>query len=162
MRSSGDYSATFLPGLIPAEKCTGRDGHLNKPICIALSSSGRNHYILLVGIKGAVFAQLPMNLLPKAWGVPQDLIKKYIKLEEGGCVIGGDRSLQDKYLLRLIAMEEVFMDKHGIHLSLVADVHQYFYRRTGVIGVQPEESQQLLKAVMDNRLHKCLLCGALF
>ena len=36
-------------------------------------------------------------------------------------------------------MEEVFMDKHGIHPSLVADVHQYFYRRTGVIGVQPEE-----------------------
>ncbi|KAK7825073.1 hypothetical protein U0070_014830 [Myodes glareolus] len=140
MRSSGDYSATFLPGLIPAEKCTGRDGHLNKPICIAWSSSGRNHYI------------------------PLDLIKKYIKLEEdGGCVIGGDRSLQDKYLLRLVAaMEEVFMDKHGIHPSLVADVHQYFYRRTGVIGVQPEEvTAAAKKAVMDNRLHKCLLCGAL-
>ncbi|XP_045416523.1 deubiquitinating protein VCPIP1 [Lemur catta] len=164
MRSSGDYSATFLPGLIPAEKCTGRDGHLNKPICIAWSSSGRNHYIPLVGIKGAALPKLPMNLLPKAWGVPQDLIKKYIKLEEdGGCVIGGDRSLQDKYLLRLVAaMEEVFMDKHGIHPSLVADVHQYFYRRTGVIGVQPEEvTAAAKKAVMDNRLHKCLLCGAL-
>lgn len=94
-----------------------------------------------MGIKGAALPKLPMNLLPKAWGVPQDLIKKYIKLEDdGGCVIGGDRSLQDKYLLRLVAaMEEVFMDKHGIHPSLVADVHQYFYRRTGVIGVQPEE-----------------------
>ncbi|CAJ0966075.1 unnamed protein product [Ranitomeya imitator] len=97
-------------------------------------------------------------------GVPQDLIRKYVKLEEdGSCVIGGDRSLQDKYLLRLVAaMEEVFMDKHGIHPSLVADVHQYFYRRTGVIGIQPEEvTAAAKKAVLENRLHKCLICGAL-
>ncbi|XP_033011223.1 deubiquitinating protein VCIP135 [Lacerta agilis] len=164
MRSSGDYSATFLPGLIPEEKCMGKDGMLNKPLCIAWSSSGRNHYIPLVGIKGAALPQLPMKLLPKAWGVPQDLIKKYIKLEDdGSCVIGGDRSLQDKYLMRLVAaMEEVFMDKHGIHPSLVADVHQYFYRRTGVIGVQPEDvTAAAKKAVVDNRLHKCLICGAL-
>ncbi|XP_065255412.1 deubiquitinating protein VCPIP1 [Emys orbicularis] len=163
MRSSGDYSATFLPGLVPVEKCMGKDGMLNKPICIAWSSSGRNHYIPLVGIKGAALPKLPMKLLPKAWGVPQDLIKKYIKLEEDGCVIGGDRSLQDKYLLRLVAaMEEVFMNKHGIHPSLVADVHQYFYRRTGVIGVQPEDvTAAAKKAVVDNRLHKCLICGAL-
>lgn len=164
MRSSGDYSATFLPGLVPLEKCMGKDGMLNKPICIAWSSSGRNHYIPLVGIKGAALPKLPRKLLPKAWGVPQDLIKKYIKLEEdGGCVIGGDRSLQDKYLMRLVAaMEEVFMSKHGIHPSLVADVHQYFYRRTGVIGVQPEEvTAAAKKAVTDNRLHRCLICGAL-
>nr|XP_006131535.1 deubiquitinating protein VCIP135 [Pelodiscus sinensis] len=163
MRSSGDYSATFLPGLIPVEKCMGKDGMLNKPICIAWSSSGRNHYIPLVGIKGAALPKLPLKLLPKAWGVPQDLIRKYIKLEEDGCVIGGDRSLQDKYLLRLVAaMEEVFMNKHGIHPSLVADVHQYFYRRTGVIGVQPEDvTAAAKKAVIDNRLHKCLICGAL-
>ncbi|KAM4687953.1 deubiquitinating protein VCPIP1 [Discoglossus pictus] len=164
MRSSGDYSATFLPGLIPVDKCKGKDGHLNKPICIAWSSSGRNHYIPLVGIKGISLPKLPLKLLPKAWGVPQDLIRQYIKLEDdGSCIIGGDRSLQDKYLLRLVAaMEEVFMNKHGIHPSLVADVHQYFYRRTGVIGVQPEEvTAAAKKAVMENRLHKCLICGAL-
>ncbi|XP_072267200.1 deubiquitinating protein VCPIP1 [Pyxicephalus adspersus] len=164
MRSSGDYSATFLPGLIPVESCKGKDGQLNKPICIAWSSSGRNHYIPLVGIKGSSLPKLPLKLLPKAWGVPQDLLRKYIKLEDdGSCVIGGDRSLQDKYLLRLVAaMEEVFMNKHGIHPSLVADVHQYFYRRTGVIGVQPEEvTAAAMKAVCENRLHKCLVCGAL-
>ncbi|OCT74788.1 deubiquitinating protein VCPIP1 [Xenopus laevis] len=164
MRSSGDYSATFLPGLIPVDVCKGKDGHLNKPICIAWSSSGRNHYIPLVGIKGGSLPMLPSRLLPKAWGVPQDLIRKYIKLEEdGSCVIGGDRSLQDKYLLRLVAaMEEVFMSKHGIHPSLVSDVHHYFYRRTGVIGVQPEEViAATKKAVLENRLHKCLICGAL-
>ncbi|XP_006006858.1 deubiquitinating protein VCPIP1 [Latimeria chalumnae] len=164
MRSSGDYSATFLPGLIPEEKCRGRDGQLNKPICIAWSSSGRNHYIPLVGIKGAPLPKLPSRLLPKAWGVPQELIKKYINLEEdGSCTIGGDRSLQDKYLMRLVAaMEAVFMNKHGIHPCLVADVHQYFYRRTGVIGVQSEEViEAAKKAVLEKRLHKCLICGAL-
>ncbi|XP_037538378.1 deubiquitinating protein VCIP135 isoform X2 [Nematolebias whitei] len=164
MRSSGDYSATFLPGLVPEEQCRGKDGKLNKPICIAWSSSGRNHYVPLVGVKNTVLPKLPSRLLPKAWGVPQELIKKYIKLEpDGSCVIGGDRSLQDKYLMRLVnAMEEVFMEKHSIHPSLVADVHQYVYRRTGVIGVQPEEvTEAAKKSVMENRLHRCLICGAL-
>ncbi|XP_035490011.1 deubiquitinating protein VCPIP1 [Scophthalmus maximus] len=164
MRSSGDYSATFLPGLVAEEQCRGKDGKLNKPICIAWSSSGRNHYIPLVGIKNTVLPKLPARLLPKAWGVPQELIRKYIKLEaDGSCVIGGDRSLQDKYLMRLVnAMEEVFMEKHSIHPSLVADVHQYVYRRTGVIGIQPEEvTEAAKKSVMENRLHRCLICGAL-
>lgn len=164
MRSSGDYSATFLPGLVAEEQCRGKDGKLNKPICIAWSSSGRNHYIPLVGIKNTMLPKLPARLLPKAWGVPQELIKKYIKLEQdGSCVIGGDRSLQDKYLMRLVnAMEEVFMEKHGIHPSLVADVHQYVYRRTGVIGIQPEEVIEAAKrSVIENRLHRCLICGAL-
>ncbi|KAM4605758.1 deubiquitinating protein VCPIP1 [Polymixia lowei] len=164
MRSSGDYSATFLPGLVPEEQCKGKDGKPNKPICIAWSSSGRNHYIPLVGIKNTMLPKLPARLLPKAWGVPQELIRKYIKLEaDGSCVIGGDRSLQDQYLMRLVnAMEEVFMEKHAIHPSLVADVHQYVYRRTGVIGVQPEEvTEAAKKSVMENRLHRCLICGAL-
>ncbi|TDH06370.1 hypothetical protein EPR50_G00132530 [Perca flavescens] len=164
MRSSGDYSATFLPGLVAEEQCSGKDGKLNKPICIAWSSSGRNHYIPLVGIKNTVLPKLPARLLPKAWGVPQELIRKYIKLEQdGSCVIGGDRSLQDKYLMRLVnAMEEVFMEKHSIHPALVADVHQYVYRRTGVIGIQPEEvTEAAKKSVMENRLHRCLICGAL-
>ncbi|XP_038859891.1 deubiquitinating protein VCPIP1 [Salvelinus namaycush] len=164
MRSSGDYSASFLPGLVPEEQCKGKDGKFNKPICIAWSSSGRNHYIPLVGIKNTLLPKLPPRLLPKAWGVPQELIKKYIKLEQdGSCVIGGDRSLQDKYLMRLVnAMEEIFMEKHGIHPSLVADVHQYVYRRTGVIGVQPEEvTEAARKSVMENRLHRCLICNAL-
>ncbi|KAM9844454.1 deubiquitinating protein VCPIP1 [Aulostomus maculatus] len=164
MRSSGDYSATFLPGLVAEEQCRAKDGKLNKPICIAWSSSGRNHYIPLVGIKNTLLPKLPARLLPKAWGVPQELIRKYIKLElDGSCVIGGDRSLQDKYLMRLVnAMEVVFMEKHSIHPSLVADVHQYVYRRTGVIGIQPEEvTEAAKKSVMENRLHRCLICSAL-
>lgn len=164
MRSSGDYSATFLPGLVPDGQCKGKDGKFNKPICIAWSSSGRNHYIPLVGIKNTLLPKLPAQLLPKAWGVPQELINQYIKLEQdGSCIIGGDRSLKDKYLMRLVnAMEVIFMEKHGIHPSLVADVHQYVYRRTGVIGVQPEEvTEAARKSVMENRLHRCLICNAL-
>ncbi|XP_061549916.1 deubiquitinating protein VCPIP1 [Phycodurus eques] len=164
MRSSGDYSATFLPGLVAEERCRAKDDKLNKPICIAWSSSGRNHYIPLVGIKNTALPRLPAHLLPKAWGVPQQLIRKYIKLEaDGGCVIGGDRSLQDKYVMRLVgAMEEVFMEKHGIHPALVADMHQWVYRRTGVIGIQPEEvTEAAKKSVAENRLHRCLICGAL-
>ncbi|KAM4556075.1 deubiquitinating protein VCPIP1 [Fundulus diaphanus] len=164
MRSSGDYSATFLPGLVPEERCRGKDGKLNKPICIAWSSSGRNHYVPLVGVKNTVLPKLPPRMLPKAWGIPQELIRRYVKLEpDGSCVIGGDRGLQDKYLMRLVnAMEEVFMEKHSIHPSLVADVHQYVYRRTGVIGVQPEEVTEAAKrSVTENRLHRCLICGAL-
>uniref|UniRef100_A0A8C6SFH7 Deubiquitinating protein VCPIP1 n=1 Tax=Neogobius melanostomus TaxID=47308 RepID=A0A8C6SFH7_9GOBI len=164
MRSSGDYSATFLPGLVPEEQCRGKDGKPNKPICIAWSSSGRNHYIPLVGIKNTVLPKLPSRLLPKAWGVPQELIRRYIKLEpDGSCVIGGDRSLQDKYLMRLVnAMEEVGLMFSQHPPSLVADVHQYVYRRTGVIGIQPEEvTEAAKKCVQENRLHRCLLCGAL-
>ncbi|TRY66308.1 hypothetical protein DNTS_024307 [Danionella cerebrum] len=164
MRSSADYSATFLPGLVPEEQCRGKDGSLNKPICIAWSSSGRNHYLPLVGIKGWPLPHLPAALLPKAWGVPQELIHKYVSLDSSGsCVIGGDRSLQDKYLLRLVgAMEEVFMNKNGIHPALVADVHQYIYRRTGVIGIQPEEvTEAAKKSIQEGRLHQCLVCNAL-
>lgn len=164
MRSPGDYSATFLPGLVPPEQCRGKDGQLHKPICIAWSSSGRNHYIPLVGVKGTALPRLPAKLLPKAWGMPQELISTYIHLEDdGSCVIGGDRGLQDKYLLRLVAaMEEVFMDKYGVHPSLVSDVHHYFYRRTGVIGAQPEDvTTAAKKAVEESRLHRCLVCGAL-
>lgn len=164
MRSSGDYSATFLPGLVPEEQCRGKDGFLNKPICIAWSSSGRNHYLPLVGIKGVPLPKLPAGMLPKAWGVPQELIRRYISVEAcGACVIGGDRSLQDKYLLRLVsAMEDVFTERHGIHPALVADVNQYVYRRTGVIGTQPEEvTEAAKKLVQENRLHRCLICNAL-
>lgn len=48
------FSGVFLPGLVPPEQCKGKDGTLNKPLCIAWSGSGRNHYIPLVAIKGTV------------------------------------------------------------------------------------------------------------
>ena len=44
----------FLPGLLEPSQCRGKDGTLNKPLCLAWSSMGRNHYIALVGVKGKI------------------------------------------------------------------------------------------------------------
>ena len=46
------FAGVFLPGLVSPEKCCGKDGRPNKPLCLAWSSPGRNHYITLVGVKG--------------------------------------------------------------------------------------------------------------
>ena len=162
MRSPGDYSATFLPGLVPAEGCRGRDGGLNKPICLAWSSSAHNHYIPLVGVKGEGPPRLPAHLLPKAWGVPQELIGRYIALDgDGGCLIGGERSLGDAYLQRLVvAMDAVFEQAHGVSAALVADVHHYVFRRRGVVGALPEEvTASSRRWLEEGRLHRCLACG---
>ncbi|KAL2096808.1 hypothetical protein ACEWY4_006015 [Coilia grayii] len=168
MRSSGDYSATFLPGLVSPESCQskapggGVSGVLNKPICLAWSSSAHNHYIPLVGVKGAEPARLPARLLPKAWGVPQHLIGRYVDLDtEGGCAIGGERSLGDAYLKRLtVAMDAVFVKNNGIPASLVSDVHHYVFRRRGVVGSNPEEVTSASRRWLDEgRLHRCLACG---
>lgn len=56
------FTAVFLPGLIKPEECKSKDGTLNKPICIAWSSVGRNHYISLVGIKGR-YLRMKINYL---------------------------------------------------------------------------------------------------
>ena len=45
-------SGVFLPGFVKPQDCRSKEGVLNKPLCIAWSSSGRNHYIPLVGVKG--------------------------------------------------------------------------------------------------------------
>lgn len=52
MQSLGDYAALFLPSLVEPERCRG--GPLNRrnpPLCLSWSSSGRNHYIPLVGVR---------------------------------------------------------------------------------------------------------------
>ena len=38
--------------MIDASLCKAKDGSFNKPLCLAWSSMGRNHYIALVGVKG--------------------------------------------------------------------------------------------------------------
>ena len=48
------FVGVFLPGLVDPEKCM-KGGVLNKPLCIAWSSCGRNHFIPLVGIKGMCY-----------------------------------------------------------------------------------------------------------
>jgi deubiquitinating protein VCIP135 len=45
-------AAVFLPALVNPEECKGKTKELNLPLCLAWSSSARNHFIPLVGIEG--------------------------------------------------------------------------------------------------------------
>lgn len=164
MQSLGDYAALFLPSLVAPERCRG--GPLNRrnpPLCLSWSSSGRNHYIPLVGVRlGDKLPQLPRSLLPKAWAVPQSLVDEYMEFDANGCcVVGGDYPLSESYVLRLTAaMDDVFYEKYGLHPTLVADVHHYVYKRTGVVGVRPSlVVRATQKALQDRRLYRCLTCN---
>ncbi|KAL1418145.1 hypothetical protein MTO96_026161 [Rhipicephalus appendiculatus] len=90
---------------------------------------------------GDKLPQIPRSLLPKAWGC---------------------RILSEGYLMRLTAaMDEVFQHKHGVHPTLVADVHHYVYKRTGVVGIHPSlVVRATQKALAERRLYRCLTCNA--
>lgn len=165
MQSPGDYAALFLPSLVAPEQCRGGPcNRRNPPLCLSWSSSGRNHYIPLVGVRmGDKLPQIPRSLLPKAWGVPHCLVDSYIDFDaKGCCVVGGDHQLSEGYLMRLTAaMDEVFQQKYGVHPTLVADVHHYVYKRTGVVGVHSSlVVRATQKALAERRLYRCLTCNA--
>lgn len=163
MQSSGDYTGIFLPALVSVDKCK-RDNVLNKPLTVAWSSSGRNHFIPLVGVKGKPVPKLPQWLIPKAWGIPNEVVKQYVEFDsQGHCFIGGERCLQEKYLQRLVkAMDDLFMKKYSIAAQLVTEVHQFVYKPSGMVGVKPETVTRAAKsAVTDGRLYRCLSCNAL-
>lgn len=163
MESSGDYSGVFLPALMEPEDCRGKDGTLNKPICIAWSSPGRNHFIPLVGVKGKACPLLPRYMLQRAWGVSSIFLDKYIEFSDNCCAVGGAKCLQDRYLQRLVsAMEEVFLENHGVHPTLVAEVHQYSFKSQGFVGAKPEMVIEETKtAIRDGQLFRCLTCESL-
>lgn len=143
-----DYPGVFLPNLVPPENCKDKDGTLNKPLCIAWSSSGRNHYIALVGVKGRPVPKLPNWMFPKAWGVPQELIPSYIDMDDQGRVeIGGDKCLQvlfkrppcigshfssvHEYIL-LSSMDCVFFLQDKYILKLVSAMEKVFESKNQV------------------------------
>ncbi|XP_060561991.1 deubiquitinating protein VCPIP1-like isoform X2 [Ruditapes philippinarum] len=164
MSSSGDYSGVFLPGMVPPEQCRGKDGTLNKPLCIAWSSSGRNHYIPIVAVKGKGSAMLPKYMVQKSWGMPKEEIPKYIEFDKMyRCAIGGDKCLTERYLRHLVGtMEEVFKERYNVNPNIVADVHQYIYRSAGMVGVHPDEViEKTQSSVEAKQLYRCLMCEAL-
>ena len=63
----------------PSE-CSSKDSHgvvrANSPLVIAWSSSGRNHFIPLIPVKGKPLPKLPPSLLPKVWGLEEELLHK--------------------------------------------------------------------------------------
>ena len=164
MQSSADYSGLFLPILVPVHECVSKDGHKHKPLAIAWNSSGHNHYVPLVAVKGKPVPRLPQWLIPKAWGVPNECMKKYIDLDSNGnFCIGGDRCIQDKYLQRLIkAMDEMFFKEQNISALLVTEVHQFVYKPSGLVGILPVTVTDSAKAaVKEGRLKRCLSCNVL-
>lgn len=160
MQSKGDYSGLFLPGLVPTEKCMNKSGKLHKPIVISWSSKGRNHFIPLVGVQKKELPCFPLTLLPKVWGLSQDLLSQYIEIENDACVIGGNNSLQEKYLIKLAhAMEKQFFLLKGVSTSVVADVYHHIFRPSGIVGISTKiVTETALAMIRDERLYKCLFC----
>ena len=168
MKSSGDYSGIFLPALHPPHDCSSKNStgklKLNSPIVVAWSTSGRNHYIPLVPIKGRPLPKLPPEIRPKVWGQPEELLEKYISVDPQGCIeLCAGKGLGEGYLQKLVTcMERLFQEKNGVVPSLVADVNQYVYKSAGYVGVAPEVVTMTTRnAVEEYRLYRCLVCSAI-
>ncbi|RUS87369.1 hypothetical protein EGW08_004911, partial [Elysia chlorotica] len=163
IRSSGDYSAIFLPYFSPPSACMNKEGKLNSPLCIAWSSMGRNHFIPLVGIKGAKCPLLSRYMIQRSWGVSDIEIDKYVHFDEmGRCQIGGEKILQSTYIQRLVAaMSDVFYKNHSISPALLSDVHEQIFKANGLVcglnvsllldKARTSISQQLLFVCLDCR-----------
>ncbi len=167
VQSSGDYSGIFLPSLHEPHECSSKDSSgeskPNSPIVVAWSTSGRNHYIPLVPIKGRPLPRLPPSIRPKLWGQPEEMLEKYIRCDARGNIeLAAGRSLGDSYLQKLVAcMERLFLEKNAVVPSLVADVNQYVYKTAGYVGMAPEVVTAATRnAVEESRLYRCLVCSA--
>lgn len=165
MQSSGDYSGVFLPSLYPPEKCGTRtpagEWVPNSPIVVAWSNMSHNHFIPLVPLKDRALPRLPLSLRPKVWGQPECLLEKYVKVDEKGSIeLCGGRSMEDRYMLKLLqCMEKLFFQKNSVAVSVVCDVHQYVFRSAGYVGIKPDvETQAACGAIREGRLFRCLLC----
>lgn len=164
MNCSGDYSAVFLPALVSPNECKGKSKELNLPLCLAWSSSARNHFIPLVGVQGEKLPVIPRSLLPEVWGVNQDYLSVYMNFDDNDCVvIGGNKTLQQSYIRKLAnAMDELFLKKFGVHPSVVCDMYQYNYKKPGTTNItQTLVTSQTQKAVHERRVFKCLSCYSL-
>ena len=170
IQSSGDYSGLFLPAFHPPVDCssidsTTGDRQPHSPIVVAWSNSGRNHFVPLVPIRGQPLPKLPPALCPTVWGVGNDILKQYVEFDSttGSLEVCGGKLLTDSYMQKLVkCMEALFFKKNGVHLSVVADVHQSVFRRSGYVGIKPELVIETAKmAVDDNRLFRCLICNSI-
>lgn len=164
MNCSGDYSAVFLPALVNPEECKGKTKELNLPLCLAWSSSARNHFIPLVGIEGEKLPVIPRRLLPEVWGVSQNLLSVYMNFDDQDCiVIGGNKVLQQSYIRKLAkAMDELMLQKFGVHPSLVCDMYQYNYKKSSATSITPQlVTSDTQKAIQERRVFKCLSCYSL-
>ncbi|XP_059161948.1 deubiquitinating protein VCPIP1-like isoform X2 [Physella acuta] len=165
IRSSGDYSAIFLPCFSPPSDCKNKEGVLNLPVCIAWSSSGRNHFIPLVGIKGKKCPRLHREVIQRAWGVSDSEIDKYVVFDaEGFCQVGGEKVIQTGYFQRLVtSISDIFYQQYGVSPSLIADVYQQIFKANGMVfGMNLEPIISKTKAsISEGCLFICLSCHSL-
>lgn len=164
MQSKGDYAAMFVPALTPVEKCQNKEKNLHQPIVIAWSSKGRNHFVPLVGIKGKPLPKIPNYMLPKLWGLPQELLTQYIDFDSGSCIIGGGKALSEQYLTKLAtAMEKHFTVLNGVAPIVVQDVYQYIIQPNSAIQVTTEVVTETARSIVkEERLYRCVLCKVVF
>ena len=166
LQSSGDYSGVFLPAVHPPADCSSPgpatgEACPHSPIVVAWSSSGRNHFVPLVPIRGRPLPKLPPSLCPKVWGVGEDLLKQYVKFDADGSVeVCGGKLLSDAYIQKLVkCMETLFFERNSVQLSVVADVHRVF-RTSGYVGIKPDLVVETAKsAIEQERLFRCLICN---
>ena len=167
IQSSGDYSGLFLPAIHPPSDCSAVDPATGKssphsPIVVAWSTSGRNHFVPLVPIRGQPLPKLPPSLCPTVWGVEKELVKQYVEFDSDGSLeVCGGKLLSDGYLQKLVkCMETLFFERNGVPLSVVADVHQSVFRRSGYVGIKPQFVVETAKMAIDQeRLFRCLICN---
>ena len=170
IQSCGDYSGLFLPALHSPAECSSLDTATGKcrphsPIVVAWSNSGRNHFVPLVPIRSQPLPKLPPALCPTVWGVGEELLTQYVEFEpaSGSLEVCGGKLLSDGYMQKLVkCMEALFFQLNSVNLSVVADVHQTIFRKSGYLGVKPELVIETAKiAVYDNRLFRCLICNSI-
>ena len=121
MRSKCEYTGVYLPSLYPPEECCGKTKEgvtpeLNKPIAVAWSSSGHNHYVPLVAVQGASPVKFPSHLLPEvSISQPEDF-RRYVKVEpDGSVILGGGKSLSNMFITKLTnAMGVLFHRDHKV------------------------------------------------
>ena len=163
IQSSAGYCGTFLPALVPADLCKTKDGKLIPPLAIAWSNSGRNHYIPMINVRNKPVTRMPSWIIPKAWGIPNELLKTYIEFDESdSCCIGGTRAMSDAYIQRLMrAMDDKFMEVNGVSALLVTEVHQFVFKPSGVVGILPKTViERTRRTVEAGHLMRCVSCQA--
>jgi len=161
MQSNGAYTAVFVPALIPEDECK-KGSILNRPLVVAWSSASRNHLIPLVGVIGKPVPKIPPSLLPKVWGMPNSIVKRYIEFDsDGNCFVGGGNFIDEISVRRLIkTMDGPFKAKFNVSAKLVSRYHQAFF------GKEDDQTEKVIvatKLAVDNgELYKCLPCDRLF
>ncbi|XP_078481111.1 deubiquitinating protein VCPIP1-like [Ciona intestinalis] len=159
LQNAGDYTGLFVPVMVEPDDCLSKS-----PICIAWSGGGHNHFVALVAVEGKTLPHIPKHLVPRIWGVSQEVGQRYLTFNsDGSLTVCAGKPLKISYTQKLVsAMEELFTDSYKISPTLVAEYYQKVYRPTNMIGIRPDIVTKLAKnAITKKSLFHCLMCESL-